>query len=106
MFKKIKDQLVKSLFATSTVPRGLVELYRYFKNYGTIHFQYEKGTDIIVARSIDFRYGAIVTSGKNEKELEKNIKDAILTSFDVPSSYATEAKIVKTDGQKEAYALA
>ena len=42
----------------------------------------------------------------DEKELDKNIKDAILTSFEIPSSYAKEAKIHRVgDGRKE-YALA
>ena len=58
-----------------------------------------------IAISTNFRYGSIVTSGKDVEELEKNIKDAILTSFDIPSSYAKEANILKV-GQERGYAFA
>ena len=106
ILKKTKDQLIKFVLGSATVPRGLFELHQYFRLHGPIHFNYEKKKDITVAMSANFRYGSIITSGRDEDELDKNIKDAILTSFEVPSSYAREAKIYKVgDGRKE-YALA
>ncbi|MFA6424046.1 MAG: hypothetical protein WCV83_01890 [Candidatus Magasanikbacteria bacterium] len=105
--KKAQDQLIKFLFGKSFVPRGLFELNQYFRLYDPINFKNEKGKDgMIVAVSTNFRYGSIVTSGKDLKTLDENVKDAILTSFDIPSSFAKEAKIYKTSDRQEEYALA
>jgi hypothetical protein len=70
-----------------------------------MHFDYKKEGDITIAISKDFRCGSIITSGKNSEELDRNIKDAILTSFEVPSSFAKEANIINT-GKDKQYALA
>ncbi|PIR93196.1 hypothetical protein COT99_01900 [Candidatus Falkowbacteria bacterium CG10_big_fil_rev_8_21_14_0_10_43_10] len=105
ILKKTKDQIIKLLLGESVVPRGLFELGQYFRLNGPITFKYEKGKNDIVAISTNFRYGSIVTAGKDKIELEKKIKDAILTSFEIPSAYAKEAKIYKV-GAKEEYALA
>jgi hypothetical protein len=94
IFKKTKDQLIKTLLGSSAVPRGLVELHQYFRHYEPLHFRFERGEDgSLIAISENFRYGSIVTSGNTQEELDKNIKDAILTSFEIPSSFATEAYI-------------
>lgn len=105
--KRVKDKLIKFFLGESTVPRGLFELNQYFRIYGPINFHYEKSEDgNLIAISDNFRYGSIITSGMNQQELDKNIKDAILTSFEVPSSYAPEANIQKVGDKQEAYALA
>jgi len=103
--KIIKDYLIKGLNGPNSVPRGLLELYDYSKNYGGIDFDFKDENDVIVAVSNNFHYGSIVTSGKNQEELDNNIKDAILTSFEIPSSYAKEAKIVRVGDKKSEYAL-
>ena len=104
--KKLRDQFIKILLGKSSVPRGLVELNQYFRLYGPINFTNEKGEDgSIIAISSDFRYGSIVTSGKTPEELDKNIKDAILTSFGVPSSFAKEAEIHKVGEKSHQYVL-
>lgn len=106
IIKKAKDNLIKLLLGGSAVPRGLFEMGEYFRHNGSINFRREKGDGSIIAVSTNFRYGSIVTSGKDEKELDKNIRDAILTSFEIPSSYAKEASIKKVgDTHKETYAL-
>lgn len=105
--KKAKDQLIKLLLGKASVPRGLFELGKYFINYGPINFRNEKGEDEnIIAISTNYRYGSIITSGKTPEQLEKNIKDAILTSFDIPSSYAKEAAVHKVDNKQGEYAIA
>jgi hypothetical protein len=105
--KKAKDQLIKALFGKTSVPRGLFELNKYFRYYGPINFKNEKGEgDNIIAVSTNFRYGSIITSGKTSEQLEKSIKDAILTSFDIPSSYATEAAVCKVGNKSGEYAIA
>lgn len=104
--KQTKDHLIKLLLGKMTVPRGLVELNQYFRIYKSIDFNEEKVGGRIIATSTNFRYGSIITSGKDTNELDENIKDAILTSFEVPSSYAKEAGIEKTAGKKAEYALA
>ncbi len=105
--KKMKDQLIKLLFGNSAVPRGLFELNQYFRHHGPIHFRNEQGEDgSIIAISENFRFGSIITSGKTPEELDKNIQDAILTSFSIPSSFAKEASIHKVGDTQEKYALA
>ncbi|MDO8626570.1 MAG: hypothetical protein Q7K39_03930 [Candidatus Magasanikbacteria bacterium] len=105
--KRLKDQLIKLMLGKSTVPQGLVELFRYSRDFGSINFNFEKSENCIVAVSTNFRYGSIITSGKNNEELDKNIKDAILTSFEIPFSYASEAKITKLgEGRVGEYAAA
>lgn len=106
--KIIKDHIAKALYPKGMVPRELVDLHSYFRSYGAIRFDFNKSEDgNIVAVSRDFRFGSIVTSGRDQQELEDNIKDAILTSFDLPSAYAKEANIKKEGTASEgAYALA
>lgn len=87
-------------------PQGLVELNRYFRYYKPINFKYEHKDGLIVAISTNFQYGSIITSGKDEAELDKNIKDAILTSFEIPSSYAKEASIQNEKDRQGNYAAA
>jgi len=104
--KKIQDNVIKLLFGDAVVPRGLNELNQYFRCNDPINFRHKKEGDIIIAISTNFRHGSIVTSGKNLKELEKNIKDAILTSFEIPSSYQKEAGVQRVGQAKEGYAFA
>ena len=110
LIKQTKDYInkyfVNGIHRHNYVPRELFELAKYFKNYGAIKFDFKKEKDCIVAVSTNFIYGSIVTSGRNEKELDENIKDAILTSFDVPSSYAKEANIRRENELQSVYAAA
>ncbi len=107
IYKKIKDYLIKLLLGSKVVPQGLFELSRYCQSFGSIHFKYSKSEDgVIIAVSTDFKLGSIVTSGSDEEELDKNIKDAILTFFEIPSSYSKEAKICRVGEKQEGYAIA
>ncbi len=103
--KKTKDYLVKLISGKDFVPNGLVEINRYFRLYGPINFEFKHEGGTIIGISQNFQYGSIITSGKNLEELDRNIKDAILTSFEVPSSYAKEANI-KNLNEHTAYAIA
>ncbi|OGY52155.1 MAG: hypothetical protein A3J59_03305 [Candidatus Buchananbacteria bacterium RIFCSPHIGHO2_02_FULL_56_16] len=105
IIKQTKDYLAKTLAGSRFVPQGLFEASEYFRHNGPIKFEFKIENDQHIAISTNFRYGSIVTSGKDVEELEKNIKDAILTSFDIPSSYAKEANILKV-GQERGYAFA
>ena len=102
----MRDNVAKALLGTTSVPRGLVELNQYFRHYGDINFTKHREDGLIVAVSKDFRLGKIVTSGANEKDLDAQIKDAILTAFGIPSSYRQEAGIVKVGEKKDSYAIA
>ncbi len=105
--KVTKDHLIRVLLGKASVPRGLYELAQYFRIYDSINFQYHQEGEMTVATSTNFHYGSIITHGRNSEELDRNIKDAILTSFEVPSSYTKEAKIVREgEASKHAYALA
>jgi len=95
--KELKDKLVRFFwYRNDMVPAGLFELSQYFRNNGPINFDFKNEDGEIVAVSRDFRYGTIVTSAKTEMELDENIKDAILTAFEVPSSYKKEAGVHKS----------
>lgn len=107
IIKQAKDYIIKLFWAGSDlVPAGLLELNQYFRANGAIRFDNKKEGKVIIAVSQNFRYGSIVTSANSQKELDKNIKDAILTSFDIPSSYAKEAKLFKVGSEAREYALA
>lgn len=89
------------------VPNGLYDMSEYFRSYGSIHFDNHTSEDgHIIATSTNFKYGSIITDAAELKELDAKIKDAILTSFEVPSSYAKEAGIQKVGERSTEYALA
>lgn len=102
--KIVRDRIIKALNGSKTVPIGLVEMQRYFRNYGPITFTPHKELDELVAVSNNFRFGSIIASGKSEEELDANIKDAILTSFEIPSVYAKEANIIREEKGSRQYA--
>ena len=99
--KILKDKFVKTVAPDYTPVR---ELHTYLKDHGGIHFekhQLEDGSWI--SRSTNFIYGSILTTGRDLGDLDVNTKDAILTAFEIPSSYAMEANIHQ---EGEEYALA
>jgi hypothetical protein len=112
LYKQAKDQLVKGrdravarIFGQAYVPSGLSELHHYFRIYGSINFRAEKQEDgSLIGISENFRYGSIITRAQNSNELTEKIKDAILTAFEVPSSYSKEAAVHRVDQQEYAFA--
>jgi len=106
ILKTTKDQLIKMLYGKGSVPAGLLELDKYFRIYKSISFEYINEGNKIIAKSENFKQGSIITSGKNRDELNRNIEDAILTAFDVPSSYAENINLHPTGSKQEQYAIA
>lgn len=106
IYKKIKDNLIKFLLGSKVIPQGLFDWSQYCRMFGSIHFNYKREGGKIIAISTDFKLGSIVTSGRTEKELDKNIKDAILTFFEIPSSYSKEANVCKVGEKQQGYAIA
>ncbi len=105
LYKQTKDQFIKLLLGKASVPSGLADLHHYFRTYEPITFRMEKQEDgSIVAISENFQYGSIITHAQHTNELNDKIKDAILTAFDVPSSYAKEAAVRRTDEKEYAFA--
>jgi ABC-type phosphate/phosphonate transport system substrate-binding protein len=104
--KQAKDYAVKILWHGKTVPFELFELSQYFRCNGPINFKNNKEGDEIIAVSTNFRHGTIITSAKTDKELDERVKDAILTAFEVPSSYKKEACIQKQEKKDNVYAFA
>ena len=105
LYKQAKDRLARFLLGSEVAPQGLVELNQYFRLYGPINFQGERQEDgSIVAVSQNFRYGSIVTHADSQEELYEKIKDAILTAFEVPASFAEDAAIHRIG--EEGYAFA
>lgn len=105
-FKEIKDKILKNISGTNYVPAGLLDINRYFRYNEPISFDIKIEDGIFIAKSKNFRYGVIITSGSNNNDLEKNIKDAIMTSFEIPSSYEKEAAISKVGDKNTVYASA
>jgi len=106
LLKQAKDHIRKRILGKDFRPRGLVEINQYFRLYDPINFEYTNESGFITAVSTNFRYGTIITEGKNEKELDENIKDAILTAFEIPSAYADEARVHKEGSIEKSYAIA
>lgn len=106
VIKQVKDYLIKILWDGKSVPRELLELNEYFRNYGAIHFEEKEESGEFITISKDFKYGSIITSGKTREELDKNVEDAILTSFEIPSSYRKEANLHKVGQKNHSYAIA
>jgi hypothetical protein len=103
--KQIRDSLIKLILGKEFVPSGLADLHQYFRLYGPINFRFEKQEDgSLVAVSNNFRYGTIITHAENRERLDDKVKDAILTAFEVPSSYAKDASVHRTDEKEYAFA--
>lgn len=103
--KQAKDRLFKMVFGKNSPPPGLNELNKYFRLYGPINFTFEKQADgSFVAVSQNYKYGSIVTRARDRSELDDQVRDAILTAFEVPSSYAKEAGVHKVDDKEYAFA--
>ena len=107
IIKIFKDYIIKKSLPKGVVPEELFELSEYFRNFGPIHFEQKKGdNDHLIVVSSNFRYGSIIASGKNNKELEKNIRDAILTAFEVPSVYKKEVNLHPVGKFEKSHAFA
>lgn len=105
LYKQFKDHVVRFILGKGTVPSGLADLNYYFRMYGPIKFRPDRQDDgSIIVVSENFRYGSIITRAENEIELEKKIKDAILTAFEVPSSYEKEAGVRRIERGEYAFA--
>lgn len=96
---------IKRLLFPNYIPAGLYEASEYFRLNGPIHFEFHQEDTEVVAVSDNFRHGSIITAGRNPKELEHNITDAILTAFEIPAAYADHINI-KPVGQQQEYAIA
>jgi len=109
--KVLKDRFNKFFLGTNTVPAGLFEWTEYTIQFKGIIFSIEKDKKdgVYRARSTNFRHGTIFAEAMTLKELDLNIRDAILTTFEIPSSYMKEARITNgNDSRKESrrYAFA
>lgn len=106
MIKQIKDKILKLILGNEYVPEGLLELYKYFRHNDPIDFDvtFEDGQFIAVSKN--FRHGSIVTSALTKEKLDKEIEDAILTSFDIPSAYSKEAAVINVGKKVKSYAVA
>ncbi len=104
-YKQAKDQLVRLILGREFAPQGLVELNQYFRSFDPIRFRIEQQEDgSFVAISHNFRYGSIITHAATRDQLDEKIKDAILTAFSVPSSYAKEAALNRVGETEYAFA--
>jgi hypothetical protein len=105
--KIIKDRIIKTLSGQQNVPRGLFELEQYLRSNHSINFRSNKEDGLIVAISTDFKHGSIIAHGASEQELDKNIIDAILTSFEIPSVYKNDVRLQRLEKSKtKEYAFA
>lgn len=106
MLKNIKDSLIKYLAGSDFLPEEVFDASEYFRHFRAINFEFKKDDGLFIATSTNFQWGTVIASGKTLKELDRNIKDAILTAFSVPSAYADKLKIQNIDESQKKYALA
>lgn len=105
LYKQAKDRFIRIMLGRNSVPSGLAELNHYFRFNGPINFRYESQEDgSIIAISDNFRYGSIITHADRKENLDEKIKDAILTAFEVPSSYTKEAGLHRVGDKEYAFA--
>jgi len=89
ILKVLTDQLAKALFDTKGVlPRELFDLNQYFRHHGPINFSFKREGGFIIAVSTDFRHGSIISSGKNQEELDakqenRQMDEALLGKINV-----------------------
>ena len=103
--KQTKDLMIKILLGKEFVPSGLADLNHYFRVYGPIGFRREKQEDgSFVLVSENFQYGSIITQVKDDSGIDAQVVDAILTAFDVPSSYSKQADIKRVNSEEYAFA--
>lgn len=91
--KELRDKLLRLVAGNDFRPRGLVDLQEYFRHNPEITFELTKKDGGFIAHSKNFRYGSIVTVAKSLETLDHSVRDAILTTFEIPSSYEEEAGI-------------
>ena len=103
--KQIKDWVIKMTDGQAG-QLAVRELRHYFTIYGPIRFTVRQEGGLLVAVSANFHHGNIVTYGKEQKELDQNIEDAILTAFDVPAVYKQEAHLQRLNSEEPLYAVA
>jgi len=105
LYKQVKDKFIKFTLGKEFVPSGLFELHQYFRVNDPISFKFEKQEDgSFVAVSQNFRYGSIITSADCQDDLDEKTQDAILTAFEIPSSYTKEADLHRVGAEKYAFA--
>ena len=93
------QQIIKKILFKFPSKRGEQELkscLAFLANTG-IEFEVTSHADetgkYFLAKSVGLDKGQIITSGANLIELDKNIKDAIYTAFNVPAYYCNYSKI-------------
>jgi len=93
------QQIIKKIlskFPTKQGEKQLQDCLAFLATNG-IEFKISQYNDetgkYFLAKSINVDQGKIITSGKNLVELDKNIKDAIYTAFDVPAYYCDYSRI-------------
>ncbi|MBU4331825.1 hypothetical protein KKD19_04680 [Patescibacteria group bacterium] len=93
------QQTIKKIlfrFPSKKGEQALNECLEFLTNKG-IEFEVAWHTDesgkYFLAKSTNLDQGQIITSGANLIELDKNIKDAIYTAFNVPAYYCDYSKI-------------
>jgi hypothetical protein len=106
VIKVLTDSALKALRPKDYLPEGILEMVRYFRDYEPINFEIRKESEGLVARSTNFRFGNIITSGRDAKELDRNIRDAIITSFEIPSAYSEKARVHRVGSERGEYAAA
>lgn len=92
-------QIIKKIlyrFPSRAGERALKECLIFLANQA-IEFEITQYNDesgkYFLAKSTNLDKGQIITSGANLIELDKNIKDAIYTAFNVPAYYCDYSKI-------------
>lgn len=91
-------QRIQSYLATPSQAQGkisdlLIELRHRGVNFD-IQLIHEDGEKYFYAKSVNYPRGCISATGQTMEELERELKDAIFTAFEVPVRYCNSDLIV------------
>jgi hypothetical protein len=86
LLQRIQSYLATPSQAQEKISELLIELRQRGINFD-IRLVNEDGQKYLYAESVDYPHGYISATGKNPNELERELKDAIFTVFEIPVRY-------------------
>ena len=93
IIERIQSYLATPSQAQERISDLLIELRHRGVNFD-IQLINEDGHKYFYAKSVDYPRGYISATGQNMDELERELKDAIFTAFEVPARYCNPDLIV------------
>lgn len=93
LIQRIQSYLASPSYAQEKISDLLIELRQRGLNFD-IRFIHDDDGKYFYAESVDYPRGHISATGRTTEELERTLKDAIFTAFEVPVRYCNSDLIV------------